>query len=246
MNGYVPYNESLYRVGFRPYNTNPRAAATLGGMDGPINRAWGSFGPWVLHGMGDIGQTIPFTARGGQALHGLGALGAMVPDGSIVIYQGKWAPTSTVGAQDVVAAVTAQLQADGALAVRNVAQDSSWAQNTPPFPLNVGTFNVTLTLQVKNGMGFGDPNDIISIVRHYVYQVTGQFPVADSIPSVQPPAAPDGTPSAPIATGQPGLPGAPSPTGSTDWATWFQNNLGLVAGLGFALLVVPPLIKRIL
>jgi hypothetical protein len=235
---YVRYNESLYRTGFRPYGlTNPRGATQLGAIP-QVDHGWGGFGPWELHG-------YPFSAEGGWALHGLGGI---VPDGSIVTYQGKWAPTGTMGAQDVVSAVVAALQNDGALAVRNVQQNSSWLQNTPPFPLDVGTFDVTLTLQVKNGMGFGDPNDIAKIVQHYVYAITGAFPVADTIPNVQVPSG-AGTPGAtgqpqlPGATGQPQLPGAPGTP--TDWSSWISNNFGTIALAVGALAILPPLLKRV-
>ncbi len=224
---YVPYDESIYRTGHRMFGlTDPFAASH--GLSG-INHSFNAFGPWMLHG------NQPFTERGGYHLSGLGAAG--VPDGSIVVYQGKWAPTGMMGAQDVVSAVAAALSQDGSLTVRNVSSDASWTQNTPPFPISVAPFNVTLQLQVTNGMGFGSVNDIISIVRHYVYQVTGAFPTADSIPSLQPPASAGG--GAPIATGQPQIPGAPNPSGTTDFGTWLENN-ALLIGLGIGALVILP------
>lgn len=74
---YVNYDQSLYRTGFRPYGlTNPQAATMLQGI-GQSH----SFGPWELHGVGErrgMGQSHPFTRRGGWPLHGLGDLNADV------------------------------------------------------------------------------------------------------------------------------------------------------------------------
>src|SRR6266850_4278348 len=107
---FVRYNESLYRTGFRPYGmTNPHGATQLGGIP-HVDHGWGGFGPWVLHG-------VPFTPRGGDTLHGLAGI---VPNGSIVTYQGKWAPTGTMGAQDVISAVVSAINPQGDVAVRNV------------------------------------------------------------------------------------------------------------------------------
>jgi hypothetical protein len=237
MNGYVPYNESLYRVGFRPYGTtDPRRAATLGGMEGPIQHSYGGFGPWTLHG---LGQTDPFgRAKGGWALHGLAALGDMVADGSIVTYTGTWMPHGTQGAADVIAQVGTILGQEG-LAVRSV---SSSAYR---FLLN-NTFNVKLVVQVTNGLGYQDPSDVAKIIDNAAWQVTGSMPLASSISSVQ---APGG--SAPVPTGQPEIPDTGSgsgqqPSSTQDWSSWLQNNFGLLAALAVGLVVVPPLIKRIL
>jgi hypothetical protein len=248
MNGYVPYNESLYRVGFRPYNTNPRAAASLGGMDGPINHAWGTFGPWVLHGMGDIGQSIPFTARGGQALHGMGDAG--IADGSMITYNGTWMSVFNPGtgiqgyAQAIVDAVVAAINQDGALTVlqwpRNLS--SSFTGVVKGIIGASEPFNVTLVLQVTNGLGFASVNDVISIIRHYVYQVSGVFPTFDKISSV---GAGGGAPNYQGAGPAPDG-AAPPPGGAQDWASWFQDNFQWIALGALGLAVLPPLIKRIL
>lgn len=225
----VPYNESLYRTGFRPTNTDPFAATQM---------MAGIFSPQRLHGMGQGGKV--FTREGGWALHGLGAI---VPDGAIVTYQGKWPLTQWTGATDILSQVQAAISHSGALAVRNSTSDASWTQNTPPFPLNSAPFGVTLTLQVTNGMGFGDPNDIISIIRHFVYEVTGQFPIADTIPSFQVPGASGGQPPIDAGTGQPEIPGAPKPDDG-DWGTWLQNNAVLIGGMVVAAMVLPKVLGR--
>lgn len=240
---FVRYNETLDRVGFRPQGTNPRAAAAL---SGPIRHGYETFGPWVLHGEHLLPRQI-FSERGGEMLHGMGDLGAMVPDQSIVVYQGKWQSTYTMGATDVIAAVSAALQSDGAVTVRNASSDAGVAQSTiVGMTIQPGPFNVTLQLQVTNGQGFGSPSDIASIVAHYVYQVTGSMPLTSSIPSVQ---APGG---GPAGTGQPGaidpttgLPYSYHSAGAQDWSSWLQDNFGTVALLAGALFVLPPLVKRI-
>lgn len=230
---YVDYNLEINRQGYRPYGrTNPFSATMLNG----------------------VGQAQPFTPGGGWRLHGLGqvrpfdpwilhGLGGMVPDQSVVIYQGKWQSTQTKNATDVVNAVVGAIEDDGSLAVRNVSTNvgtiASIAEATWPYPLYAGPFNVTLTIQVQNGQGFGDPKDIISIVRHFVYEITGQFPLADSIPTVTAPAGSQ------MATGQPPLEDAPPPNGvPVDFATWLENNalwIGLAIG---AIAILPPILGR--
>lgn len=238
---YTRYDQSIYRTGFRPYgHTNPWAASQLNGISAGEAALAGlgqnaPFGPWRLHGSKDdapLGQYHPFTERGGWALHGLGA---MVPDQSLVTYQGKWAPTSFKQAQDVVAEVNGDLNSSGVLMVRDYSSTASWTQNTPGFPLSLAPFTVTLKLQVVNGQGFGDPNDIIAIVRHYVYQATGSFPTADTITGVQAPGS-----GAPTPTGEPDL----TDQGPTDWSQWFQDNFTWIALLAGAVFVLPPLLGR--
>jgi hypothetical protein len=228
--GYVDYNLSLYRQGFRPYGENDTFAATmLNGVSTPA----GPFGPWRLSGMG---QNQPFTPTGGWKLHGLGRavlgfLGDMVPDQSVVTYTGTWVPHGTQGATEVLTQVSAILAGEG-LAVRSV---SSSAYR---FLVN-NTVNVKLTIQVANGMGYGAPADIASIVDNAAYQVTGAMPLASSISSVQ---VPGGAP--PVATGQPEIPNTGSGSGAqppqpVDFTTWIeQNALWLALGIG-ALVVLP-------
>jgi hypothetical protein len=225
--GRVAYDRTLIRTGYRPYGmTDPFAAAQ--GLAG-VSMHHGVFGPWRLAGMG---QNPPFTQRGGYALHGLGA---MVPDQSLVTYTGKWAPTYTLGAQDVISAVTAALAKDG-LNVKNVATDAGFLDTTVVgMTIQPTPFNVTLQIQIANGQGFGSPDDVISIIRHEVYVATGAMPVADSMPIVQPPGG------SATGTGQPFGPGAgtPPPGSPVDLTTWFEQNIGWLAlGVG-ALLVLP-------
>ena len=222
--GRVAYDHSLYRTGYRPYgHTNPQAAAA--GLAG-VSMEHGVFGPWRLHGMG---QSPPFTTRGGFGLHGLGALGDMVPDGSIAVYTGTWVPHGTQGATEVLGLVSSILAGEG-LSVRSVS-------SSPYRFLINNSVNVKLTIQVSNGMGYNQPSDIAGIVDNAAWQITGTMPLASSISSVQ---APGGSPTP---TGQPEVPN--TGTGSAgqqpppDLTTWLEQN-ALWLGLGVGALVLLP------
>jgi hypothetical protein len=232
---FVRYDESIYRTGHRMFGlTDPFTASH--GLSG-INHSYGGFGPWMLHG-GDQ----PFTERGGEHLSGLGAL---VPDGSTVTYRGKWVPTYTIGAQDLVSAVSQALADKWGLQVANVQSDAGVADSTilgmtwQPTP-----FNVTMQIFVRTGKGgYGDPSDIVGIVRGEVYAASGQMPLADSAPAVQTPGGPA------QGTGQPPGPGAPctfyDPSNPncaqtpSDWGAWLQSN-AIWIGLGIVGLAVLP------
>ena len=225
----VPYDKSFYRTGFRPTHTDPRAATQM---------MAGIFDQQFLHGF--------FTPTGGSALHGMGEMGAIVPNASVLTYQGKWPQSFNDTAPAILQKVINALNADGQLQVRNSSIDASFMQSYLP-GITTAPYPVSLTLQVNNGMGFGDPNDVISIVRHYVYQLAGSFPVADSIPTVQIPvgqnaAGATGQPGI-ISTGQPGIPNAPSDE-PTDWGTWLQNNALLIGGIVVAAMVLPKVMGR--
>ncbi len=237
--GYTVHVRSDYRNGYRPVGRTDAFAAThLGGLGTGVSL----FGPARLHG---LGQHRPFPPAGGYALEGvprvrspkratsgrasqgtLAGLGALVPDQSILNYVGTWPipiAFSNPSSQDILNAVTAALENDG-LEVRNSSATSGYLSST---------FTATLQLQVNNGMGFTDPNDVISIVRHEVYVATGSFPAADSIPTMQTPGA-----AGPVATGQPAGPGVAA---ATYGSPWLQQNIMLV-GAGAAALVVLPMI----
>jgi hypothetical protein len=232
--GRVAYDHSLYRTGYRPYgHTNPQAAAA--GLAG-ISMERGVFGPWRLAG---LGQSPPFTQKGGFKLHGLagitgsflGALGDIVPDQSVVTYTGTWQPSGTQGATDIISQASSILAGEG-LAVRSV------SSSPYRFLLN-NTVNVKLTIQVANGMGFGQPSDIAQVVDNAAWQITGHMPLASSISSVQ---APGGSPTP---TGQPEIPDTGTGSGQQpppDLTTWLeQNALWIALGIG-ALVVVPKLL----
>ncbi len=236
---HVRYNESLYRTGFRPQGTNAHAAANLAG---PINHSWGGFGPYTLHG-----DPI-FTPRGGYTLHGLGDAG--IPAGSIFTYKGTWTSVFNTGAgykqagdpDSLIKGVTDALNSDGQLTVLQFPHGVTGILNA----LGGGPFNVTLVVQVTNGQGFGSVNDAISIIRHYVYQVSGQMPVSDSITQIKAPGAAGSTDPNYQGAGlvSPGGVDA-SAMGAEDWGTWLQDNFALIAGLAAALVIVPPLLKKV-
>lgn len=205
----VRYDRSLYVTGFRPGSTNPFAATQLSGV---------------------------FEAAGGWGLHGLGAI---VEDGAIVSYQGKW-PLGGKAASELLAQIASALTQDG-LTVRSVSSDAGFVANTPYIPfVQQLTFNVKLQVQVANGMGYGDPNDVVSIIRHEVYAATGQFPLSDSVVSVQHPASAGGGLEQ---TGQPGVEDA-SQTAPQDWGAWLQQNAWLIAATAIGVFVVPKMLGR--
>jgi hypothetical protein len=88
--------------------------------------------------------------------------------------------------------------------------------------------DVELVLQVQNGLGFGNENDIITLIRHEVYNATGEYPTADTIPLIQVPG------SGPARTDQPNPPaslseketfcsGSRNQTGSWSLTCWLRN-----------------------
>jgi hypothetical protein len=105
----------------------------------------------------------------------LAGLGNIIPDQSIVTYRGKWAPGILRSAEASIGAVLSALAKDG-FAVRDVSSNAT-ADGQP--------FDVTLQLQVTNGIGFSDPSAIIAIVQAEVFQATGATTLADSIPNVR-------------------------------------------------------------
>jgi hypothetical protein len=240
---YVNYDESIYRTGHRMFGlTDPFTASH--GLSG-INHSYGGFGPWMLHG------NQPFTERGGYHLSGLGAAG--VPDGSIVTYRGTWTSVFNTGQgykqmgdpQSLVDGVVAAINADGALAVLQQPQGLSSGWGAVEGALGVQKpFAVTLTVQVTNGQGFGSVNDLISIINHYVYAVSGLMPQSGAVTNVRPPSDPGagaGSPDFQTAGIDPttGLPYGVQPQQPTDFATWFEQN-ALWIGLGIGALVLLP------
>lgn len=247
---HVAYDKSLYRTGYRPYGTtNPFAAAA--GLSG-VSMPKGPFGPHRLRGMG---QAQPFTQQGGQKLHGLagvtasflGSMGGVVPDGSIVSYVGKWTPTYTMGAQDVITAVSSALQQKWGLGVINVSSDAGIADTTiVGLTIQPTPFNVQLQIQVNTGKGgFGNPSDIAAIVAGEVYAASGSMPLSGSIPVVNAPGAGAQPPAGSVGEcfiADPTNPACQS-VAPTDWSTWLQQN-ALWLGLGVVGLVVIPRLLR--
>jgi hypothetical protein len=249
---YVNYDLSLYRQGYRPYGeTDPFAATMLSGVK--PTPAGHPFAPWRLRGMG---QNPPFTESGGYKLHGLagvtasflGSMGGVVPDGSIVTYVGKWTPTYTMGAQDLITAVSSALQQKWGLGVVNVSSDAGIADTTiVGLTIQPTPFNVQLQIQVNTGKGgFGDPSDIAKIVAGEVYAASGSMPLSGSIPVVNTPGAgaqpPAGSVGLECLVADPTNPACAS-VAPTNWGTWLQQN-AVWLGLGVAGLVLIPRLLR--
>jgi hypothetical protein len=244
--GYTTNVRSVYRNGYRPVGRTDTFASThLGSVGTGVQ----IFGPARLHG---LGQHRPFTDSGGYMLHGMGTdkggpwggmhgvarrrgsmrspnlsgLGAMVPDQSILNYVGTWTvPATFEDAASVMTAVVSALEQDG-LEVRSSSTSGSMFS---------AQFTANLQIQVNNGMGFSDPNDVISIVRHEVYVATGSMPVADSIPTVQTPGA-----AAAVSTGQPVPVATAGSANPINFTAWLEQNAEMI-GIGAAALVLLPM-----
>jgi hypothetical protein len=105
----------------------------------------------------------------------------MIPDGSIVTYVGKWPVGNSALLGDYTGKVKSALSGDG---IVTRGQSGGFGFGVQIF----GTpFDIQLSLQVENGLGFDSPDDIISLIRHEVYQACADFPISDSIPYVKTP-----------------------------------------------------------
>jgi hypothetical protein len=182
----------------------------------------------------------------------------VIPDGSIITYQGVWpggvlANITGGNATDRVVAVGNALN-DVGLAVRHSDYQPDFLGGIPDTGLPI-----SLSLQVENGLGFGQADDIITVIRHAVLQVFGDYPISDTIPLVQVPGGTQTPTGQPVST--PGQAGAPGTAGciagtSNDLAgtfslgCWFSNlttkglsTVGLLAVfvvLGVALVIFIP------
>jgi hypothetical protein len=146
-----------------------------------------------------------------------------VPAGTMLTYVGTWQTTWTMRSDEVLAQV-AQRLALSALPVRSSSRvTSSVLTDVLLTPQN---FDVTLSIQATGA--YAKLDDVISIIRHTVYEVTGNFPLADSIPTLNGQST--------------GMPGSPS-TAST-WSAWMQDNAGII-GVGLAaVLLSVALVKK--
>src|SRR5208282_5041938 len=160
---YVMNRRGIYRTGFRPAPraTNPFAAAQLSGV--PARRAASPFAPEFLR----LGQHQPFPASGGYGLHGLGNT---IPDQSVVTWTGQISGTPSLSIQDVVSAASVALQSDGL----NVISTSGMPFALFDVDIQISSAaTVTLTLQVNNGLGYSQPQDIAAIVNHEIFAASG-------------------------------------------------------------------------
>lgn len=108
-----------------------------------------------------------------------------VPDRASVTYRGHWPNDfGYVSAASYVADISSKLTARGL-----ITRSSNWV-GTVLGGIPFGGMDVELILQLQNGLGFGDENDIISLVRHEVYNATGEYPTSDTILAITIPGAP--------------------------------------------------------
>jgi len=154
-------------------------------------------------------------------------MSSAVPSGSIVTYVGHWPHTELLGFGSVdgaISDVTNDLLANFQLYSKGVPKTSLFGGLLSSA---TGTgFDVTLQLEVDNGLGYGSRDDIINAVRSSVKTVLGDYPSSDSIPFVQIPGEKN-----PTATGEPGVTdtsacisgGGNDASGNFSIACWFKN-----------------------
>lgn len=164
-----------------------------------------------------------------QAAVGLQGLAGIVPDGAVVTYQGQWVMSGMQAPENTIAAVTAALAADGLHVVASSSDASAWSNQFIGRP-----YNVKLTVQIANGMGFGDPADVRSIVDHEAYVATEAMPNSSAITSVLAPSSQGSGVTPPGSVSQ-----LPDPNQPEDWSSWLQSN-ALWIGLGIGAAVLLP------
>lgn len=152
-------------------------------------------------------------------------MSSAVPSGSIVTYTGHWPHTEFLGfgsADRVISDVSNELISRFQLYTKTSSNSGGFVAAA------TGTgFDVTLQLEVDNGLGYGSSDDIISAVRSAVQSVLGDYPSSDSIPYIQVPGA-----SSPKPTGEPSqtpasagcIAGSSNDTsGAFSLSCWFKN-----------------------
>lgn len=148
-----------------------------------------------------------------------------VPDQSIVTYTGSWTGGYFSSPSDVISAVSGAL-ASSSLVLRSQTFSASLLTQLGSAFGGSNAFNVTLSVQVENGLGFASPDDVASIINNAVYQVTGTLPTSFSVPYVQAPGGSN------AATGEPA--GSSASSGSS-LSSWFSGlTTGGAAAFGLA------------
>lgn len=145
-----------------------------------------------------------------------------VPDMSIVYYEGTWPQRAFSLPPSILKHVVNSLNSMG-LAVRASEITSG------VFGEAIGSpFNVRLTLEVENGLGFSTTDDVISLVRGAVYAEVGEFPTADNVPRFKPPRGGVVTGGAPSEAPREGCISGTSQdlNGDFSLSCWFSNLTG--------------------
>jgi hypothetical protein len=107
----------------------------------------------------------------------------VVQNGAVLTYQGQWRYGSNFSnSADKDAEAVATLLTQSGIVVNSEQNDSGLIAY-----FSGNSYNITLKLFIQNGLGFGSVTDVVSIVRNAVYQVTGLFPISDSVPYDQEP-----------------------------------------------------------
>ena len=119
-----------------------------------------------------------------------------VPNGAILNYSGIWPAPSTFSSyvfglspDDAVAQV-GQILTQGGVVI----QGSNISNDTAAQVTGLSSIDVSLTLQVQNGVGFNDVSNVIDLITAAVQSVLGNPPVSQTIPQIQTPGATAATP----------------------------------------------------
>ena len=213
--------------GFRPF-TNPRPLAHLHGLgdslafSGCVQAFDANSNPVACN---DPSAVVWMDANSNTVASPQAAAG--VPNGSTLLYRAQWlAPSGLTKPSDVLASVVAALNRDGLHVISSSSDASFWGTQFAGH-----SFNVTIQLQVSNGVGFAKPNDVASIVDHEAYVANGAMPQGSSISVTNTPSTWSENPSG---------------YSATDLTTWLENNLlwiGLAIG---GIVLVPKVLSRLL
>jgi hypothetical protein len=147
----------------------------------------------------------------------------MINAGDIVTCQVTSQTTFSQNASDVIQAASSILASEGYGVLNSQEQDAGILDTI----LSAGYIAFQVTMQVQVPTAFAQPTDVLSIVENAFYQVTGAYPTAGSVPSVQ-------TPGSGIqSTGLPGLSSTGiggSSSGVTSQAVSGLSSLGSTLG----------------
>lgn len=125
------------------------------------------------------GNPFVGSLEGSQAEKGIRRVSAPVPTGSIVTYHSEdWYAGYFTGASDLFGKVGQKLSADGLKLLNSevTAVQGGILTEVEKYLGGPATLAVTLNVEVSGGLGYNSADDVVSIVDHEVYAVTGTLP----------------------------------------------------------------------
>jgi hypothetical protein len=215
---------TIASLGFSPAQVAQILAAH---GDGSLSDQGYSF---LLDGGVPVGQLADFLAQdpgaSGAPAPTTSAAAAGVPNGAMLTYTGSWVTTKFQNANSILAGVINNLPSNGVRVLNSSLQAGILANVSLLHLAEPGQqFEVTLQLQVA-GPGFAQASDVAAIVDHQVYVASGVMPRGSS---------------AQVSSGS----AAGSPAGAGQFATWLEQNAGMLL-LGIAgIFVLPALVKKL-